>query len=71
MARQELRYARDLNGVLMNTDERELLEEFRAYLQEEFFKKCVQAYVDRPMTSTLADQALLALEQAINEIDKS
>ena len=51
----------------MNSDEQELLKEFKAYLRGTFDKKCVDAYLRRPLASSIVDQALANLEQATDE----
>jgi hypothetical protein len=55
----------------MNSDERELLEEFRTYLKEKAHKECVDAYLNRPLSSSISQQALRSLAKAIDAIEKA
>jgi hypothetical protein len=51
----------------MNLQERNLLEEFKAYLKEKFDKQCVDAYLRKPTASAITKEALGELSEIINE----
>ena len=55
----------------MNLQERDLLEEFKAYLKEKFDKQCVDAYLKKPMASSISKEALDKLGRIIDEAGKT
>lgn len=50
--------------------QRELLEEFRAYLKKDFDKQCATAYLEKPGAMSITEQALARLKKACDEATK-
>jgi hypothetical protein len=55
----------------MTPQEEQLLEEFAAYVRKPFDKRCVAAYVERPIPAAITEEALEHLQRAIDEADKT
>ena len=53
----------------MDVQERQLLENLRDSLKENFQKTCVDAYLDEPSAVSITKEALKQLKESINESD--
>lgn len=51
----------------MTTPEVDLLEQFKAYLNDPFEKRCVDAYLKKAIASAITKEAFGELKRAIDE----